>query len=91
MVTYSNSAKLIDIKFEETLKSLKFKLSNYFNISPNEILVHYGQKMFSKDSDSKTISELGIRRAIKISRNHTPANKSLIFFFNIKQNDMLFI
>ena len=74
MVNYSNSAKLIDIKDDETLSSLKLKLSNYFNISPNEILVHYGQKIFSKESDSKKVSELGIRRAIKISRNHTPAN-----------------
>ena len=75
MVTYSNSAKLIQINNDETLQSLKLKLSNYFNLIPNEILVHYGQKMFSKDSDSKQLSELGIRRAIKISRNHTPANK----------------
>ena len=74
LVNYSNSAKLIDIKDDETLSSLKLKLSNYFNISPNEILVHYGQKIFSKESDSKKVSELGIRRAIKISRNHTPAN-----------------
>lgn len=75
MVTYSNSAKLIQINNDETLQTLKEKLSNYFNLIPNEILVHYGQKMFSKDSDSKKLSELGIRRAIKISRNHTPANK----------------
>jgi hypothetical protein len=75
MVSYSNSAKLIDINNDETLNALKLKLSKFFNIPPNEILIHLGQKMFSKESDSKKLSELGIRRAIKISRNHTPADQ----------------
>ena len=65
MITYSNSVKLININNDEILPTLKLKLSNYFNLISNEILFYYGQKMFSKDSDSKKISEIGIRRAIK--------------------------
>ena len=79
MVTYSNSTKLINISNEDTLESLKKKLSEYFNIDKNDILVHYGQKMFAKEYDSKKISELGIKRAIKISKNHTPAIKYFYF------------
>ena len=79
MVTYSNSTKLINISNEDTLESLKKKLSEFFNIDKNDILVHYGQKMFAKEYDSKKISDLGIRRAIKISKNHTPAIKYFYF------------
>jgi hypothetical protein len=35
--------------------------------------------MFAKEYDSKKISDLGIRRAIKISKNHTPAIKYFYF------------
>ena len=73
MVTYSNSTKLLSINENESLGVFKGKLAETFNIPKNSILVHYGQKIFSNSEDSKIISDLGIRRAIKLSINHTLA------------------
>lgn len=75
MVTYKASTKLINYSYSDSLGEFKAQLQEIFNINKNDILVHYGQKIFSKESDSKKVSELGIRRAIKISRNHTPADQ----------------
>ncbi len=73
MVNYAGLTKLLEISQNETLGIFKQKLEHIFNITKNSILVHYGQTIFSNNDDAKLISELGIKRAIKLSINHTPA------------------
>lgn len=73
MVTYKASTKLINFSNSQSLGEFKGKLQEIFNINKNDILVHYGQKIFSNNDDNALLSELGIKRAIKLSENHTPA------------------
>ena len=74
MVTYKATTKLINFTNSDSLGKFKEKLQEIFNINKNDILVHYGQKIFSNNDDNAKLSDLGIKRAIKLSENHTPAS-----------------
>lgn len=74
MVTYKATTKLINFTNSDSLGKFKEKLQEIFNINKNDILVHYGQKIYSNNDDNQILSDLGIKRTIKLSENHTPAN-----------------
>jgi hypothetical protein len=87
MVTYKASTKLLNFSDSQSLGEFKGKLQEIFHINKNDILVHYGQRIFSNNDDNALLSELGIKRAIKLSENHTPANIYNfinLFFFSQK-------
>lgn len=75
MATYLNKTKLMHVSPDNTLGEFKNDLSENFNIPKDSILVHYGQQIYSNNDDDKLISDLGIKRGIKLSVNHTPAIK----------------
>jgi len=64
----TKKSQTFNINKKQTLSSLKEKISSYFGINKQQIVVHTAGTMYHNEVDNKTLEELNINRVIKIHK-----------------------
>lgn len=64
----TKKSEVFKIDKKQTLSSLKEKISSFFGINKQQIVVHTAGTMYHNEADNKTLEDLEINRVIKIHK-----------------------